>query len=174
MNNFFYDSWIVILKFLIPGIFLGVVYDIFRFLRISRNDRTHSIKKALNERFFLKNTSDDKKRTISFSEPAILFIEDTLFFIIVAITEVLAFFYFNNGEIRICCLIISAVGFFAYQKTIGNLIVFFLKKTLYVIRKTLYFVACTILIPAIFFLKIFKKSFRKKYPKAGETQSKND
>ena len=165
MNGFFYDSWIVILKFLIPGIFLGLVYDIFRFARISRNDYTHSIKKF---------SSDDKKGTTHFSEATMLFIEDTLFFIIVAITEILAFFYFNNGEIRICCLILSAVGFFAYQKTIGNLIIFFLKKTLHIIRKILYLVICMVLSPAIFFLGIFKKLFLKRYPKVEETQSNND
>ena len=49
MNDFFYDSWISILKFIIPGIFLGAVYDIFRLLRISGNDKTNSAFKAIGE-----------------------------------------------------------------------------------------------------------------------------
>jgi hypothetical protein len=41
MNEFFYDSCTLILKFSIPGIFLAMVYDIFRLIRIGRNDLNH-------------------------------------------------------------------------------------------------------------------------------------
>lgn len=175
MNAFFYDSWAVILKFLIPGILLGAIYDLFRFFRIARNDHTYNLKQAIQNRFSSKNDSDVKKRTQKqFSESTILFVEDILFFIIVAITEILAFFHLNNGEIRICYLVVSVVGFFVYQNTIGNLIIFFSKKTLYIIRNVLYFVSCVILIPSIFFFKIFKKLFRKRYPKSRKSQSNND
>ena len=175
MNTFFYDSWIVILEFLIPGIFLSVIYDIFRFFRIARNDHTYNLRQAIQNRFSSKNDSGDKEKTIKwFSESTILFVEDILFFIIVAITEILAFYHLNNGEIRICYLVTSVVGFFVYQKTIGNLIIFFLKKALYIIRKTLYLVACLILTPSIFILRIFKKLFRTRYPKSRKTQSNND
>ena len=156
MNAFFYDSWAIILKFLIPGILLGAIYDIFRFFRIARNDHTYNLKQAIQNRFSSKTDFDVKKRT-TLSESTILFVEDILFFIIVAITEILAFFHLNNGEIRFFYLLVSVVGFFVYQKTIGNLIIFFSKKTIYMIRKVLYFVSCVILIPSIFFLRIFKK-----------------
>ena len=173
MNAFFYDSWAIILKFLIPGILLGAIYDIFRFFRIARNDHTYNLKQAIQNRFSSKTDFDVKKRT-TLSESTILFVEDILFFIIVAITEILAFFHLNNGEIRFFYLLVSVVGFFVYQKTIGNLIIFFSKKTIYMIRKVLYFVSCVILIPSIFFLRIFKKLFRKRYPKIRKTQSNND
>jgi hypothetical protein len=162
MIAFFYDSWIVILKFLILGIFLGAIYDIFRFSRIARNDPTYNIKQKIKKRFFPNNTSDNKKtRSKQISESIIIFIEDILFFIVVAITEILAIFHFNNGEIRICYLIISAIGFFVYQKTIGNLIIFFSKKTLHFLRKIIYIVVCIVLIPLCFFLRISRKLLEK-------------
>ena len=165
MNTFFYDSWDVILNFLIPGIFLGAIYDIFRFCRIARTDHTYNIKQKLKNRFFIKNDSDNKKTNEKHFEPTIVFIEDILFFIIVAVTEILALFHFNNGEIRICFLIVSATGFFVYQKTLGNLIVFFSKKILYFIRKTMYLLICIVLTPVLFIFKIFKKSLCKNMQK---------
>ena len=175
MNAFFYDSWAVIFKFLIPGILLGAIYDLFRFSKIARTDHTYNLKQAIQNRFSSKNDSDVKKRTSKrFSEAAILFVEDVLFFVIVAIVEILAFFHLNNGEIRICYLVISVVGFFVYQNTIGKLSIFFSKKILYIIRKILYFLSCVILIPSIFFFKIFKNLFRKRYSKSRKSQSNND
>ena len=162
MNAFFYDSWIIILEFLIPGIFLGIIYDIFRFFRIARNDHTHNIRQKLKNRFSKKNISDNKKSTTKeIPESIIVFIEDIVFFMIVAITETLAFFHLNNGEIRICYLAASVIGFFAYQKTLGNLIIFFSKKILYFIRKIIYLIICIVLIPSFFFLRISRKLFWK-------------
>ena len=171
MNTFFYDSWDVILKFLIPGMFIGAIYDIFRFCRIARNDHAYNIRQEIKNRFFTKNEPSDTKTNEKHFESAIVFIEDTLFFIIAAVTEILAFFHFNNGEIRICFLIVSVAGFFVYQKTLGNLIVFFSKKILHLIRKTIYLLICIVLIPVLFILKIFKNSFRKICKKR---QSNND
>ena len=146
MNDFFYDSWISILKFIIPGIFLGAVYDIFRLLRISGNDKTNSAFKAIGDRYF----PNRKKSAREFSDTTIVFSEDILFFVIVAITEILATFHINEGEIRIYGLLISAIGFFAYQKTVGRMIIFFSKKILYLIRKIIYLIACLILTPVLF------------------------
>lgn len=159
MIDFFYDSWIVILRFIIPGVFLGMIYDFFRLIRISRNDRTYSVINAIKIRFLQKSDLDNEKAQRRTSEFLIVLIEDILFFVIVAITEVLAVFHFNNGEIRIYCLSISLIGFFAYQKTLGNLMISFSKKILYLIRKTAYIIICVILTPIFFFLKQSKKLF---------------
>lgn len=147
MIAFFYDSWVTVLKFLIPGAFLGIIYDIIRLFRISRNDPTNSVRQAIFERYFSKR----KKSRIHISDTLIVFFEDVLFFLIVALTEIIANFHFNDGEIRIYCLLISMVGFALYQKTIGRLVIFSFKKILYPIRKLIYLIACMILTP-IFFL----------------------
>ena len=151
MIAFFYDSWFVILKYLMPGIFLGAVYDVFRLARISRNDSEHSVKKALRKRFYHKEDSDNQTSKRQISEYTLVLIEDILFFIIVAITEILAVYHFNGGEIRVYCLLISAVGFFIYQKTLGILLIFLSRRILYLIRKTIYLIICIALTP-IFFL----------------------
>lgn len=158
MTEFFYDSWLVILEFLIPGIFLGVVYDIFRLSRIARNDKTFHVTEAIKKRFFSQSTARVKQLKIA--EPWIVFIEDIVFFLIVAVTEILATYHINNGEIRIYCLLISAIGFFAYQKTLGRTVIFFSTKILYLIRKTVYIITCVILTPPFLILKQIKKLFR--------------
>ena len=104
MIAFFYDSWVTVLKFLIPGAFLGIIYDIIRLFRISRNDPTNSVRQAIFERYFSKR----KKSRIHISDTLIVFFEDVLFFLIVALTEIIANFHFNDGEIRIYCLLISS------------------------------------------------------------------
>jgi hypothetical protein len=146
MIDFFYDSWISILKFFIPGVFLGAVYDIFRLLRISRNDATNSAVKAIGDRYFPNRKRSDRK----LSDTALVFMEDILFFVIVAITEILATYHINEGEIRIYGLMISAIGFFVYQKTLGRMFIFFSKKILYLIRRIIYLIACLVLTPVVF------------------------
>lgn len=158
MINFFYDSWIIILKFLIPGICLGMVYDLFRLFRIAGNDPLYSVTNAIKKRYFPKSNSDRKSRK-RISDTGLVFAEDILFFMIVAITEILATFHFNQGEIRIYCLLISAIGFFIYQKTVGRFIIFFSRKILYLTRRIIYLFACVMLTPTFYILRCSKKLF---------------
>ena len=174
MTEFFYDSWLVILEFLIPGIFLGLIYDIFRLSRIARNDMTFQVTEAIKKRFFAQSTVRVKKFKIA--EPWIVFMEDIVFFLIVAVTEILATYHINNGEIRIYCLLVSVIGFFAYQKTLGRLVIFFSTKILYLIRKTVYIIICIILTPPFLISKQTKKLFRAIYLKRKQklTNSRKD
>ena len=157
MTAFFYDSWIIILEFLIPGIFLGAAYDIFRLLRIARNDKTFKVIEAIKKRFFTKSIDYAKKFEVS--ENWIVFIEDIVFFLIVAVTEILATYHINNGEIRIYCLLISVIGFFSYQITLGRLVIYLSTKILYLIRKTIYIIVCVLLTPPVLISKQIRKSF---------------
>ena len=156
MISFFYDSWIIILNFLIPGIFLGMVYDMFRLFRIAGNDKTYSVTNAIKNRYFSKIHFGGKSRK-HISDTVFVFIEDVLFFLVVAVTEILATFHFNHGEIRIYCLLISAIGFFIYQKTMGRLVIFLSSKTLYLIRRIIYWIVCLILTPTFYVLRFSKK-----------------
>ena len=153
MIAFFYDSCSLILKFLLPGIFLGVVYDIFRLFRIGRNDKKYSVRDAIKKRFGRKSNAKIKpKRKISID--LLVFLEDILFFLIVSLTEILSVYHINGGEIRIYGLLFSFLGFIIYQKTISALIIFLSKKILYAIRKLVYGCICFFLIPILFFAKI--------------------
>ena len=157
MTEFFYDSCSLILKFLIPGMFLGIIYDIFRLIRIARNDKTFDPVTAVRKRFFMKSAPVNKRKKADFFNIMIIWIEDIFFFLIVAITEILTLFQLNGGEIRIYCLLFSAVGFFIYQKTIGNLFIFLSKKIIYLIRKMIFILICAILIPLLGIIRVAKK-----------------
>ena len=158
MMDFFYDSYSLILKFLIPGVFLGIVYDVFRLFRIGRNDKTHLVFVSLKRRFGWKS-SRTKKRHIS--DVIWIFIEDILFFLIAAITEILVTYHLNGGEFRIYSLLLSLIGFFIYQKTVGNLLIYFSKKLLYLFRKIMYGICVAILLPCVAIGKIFRKILTK-------------
>lgn len=149
MIHFFYDSYLMVLQFLIPGIFLGLIYDIFRIIRIMRNDSTQRLSEMIRKRFFSQEKEQPKKKIKNSQkrENILIFIEDIFFFLIVAVTEILAVYYFNDGEIRIYCLLFSAIGFICYQKTVGRLVISLSKKIVYFIRKIVYCFVCLILKP---------------------------
>ncbi len=149
MIHFFYDSCLMFFQFLIPGIFLGLVYDIFRIIRIGRNDQTQRLAETIRKRFFPQKEERKKQREKNQAkrEAVLIFFEDIFFFLIVAITEILAVYYFNDGEIRIYCLMFSAIGFLCYQKTIGRLVIALSKKILYLLKKIICFFVCLILKP---------------------------
>ncbi len=157
MNDFFYDSCALILKFSIPGIFLSMVYDVFRLIRIGRNDRNHKVIPALRKRYF--PCANERKRK-NLSENILVFIEDILFWLIAAITEILAIYHINRGEIRIYCLMISVASFFIYRNTVGKLFLFLSTKILYLLRYFLYGIGCLILSPSLFLWKIAKRIVR--------------
>ena len=155
MNEFFYDSCTLILKFSIPGIFLAMVYDIFRLIRIGRNDLNHKPITALRKKYF-PHMSDERKHK-KMSEEWIVFTEDVLFWLIAAITEILAVYHINRGEIRIYCLMISVSGFFIYQRTFGKVFLFLSTKILYLLRYVFYGICCLVLSPSLFLWKILKR-----------------
>ena len=161
MNEFFYDSCSLILKFSIPGILLSMVYDLFRLIRIGRNDRRHSPLDAWRKRYFPCPPSDKRQRKhINISEDILVFAEDILFCLIASFTEILAIYHINRGEIRIYCLMISVCVFFIYQKTVGKAFLILSTKILYLLRYVLYGVGCLILSPTLLFLKTVKRSAR--------------
>ena len=165
MIDFFYDSYHMFFQFLIPGIFLGMIYDFFRLIRIARNDQSFCLLQEIRKRYFQKNETAEsfqEKYRKNLFETLFVFMEDVLFFLIVATTEILAIYHLNNGEIRISCLVFSAIGFLAYQQTVGRLIIFLSRKILYGFRRVLYFLVSLILVPTFFFLKKLSHSKNKK------------
>ena len=162
MIHFFYDSCLMFFQFLIPGIFLGFVYDIFRIIRIGRNDKAYRVGEEIRKRYFPKKAERKSVSVNTLNREAILvFFEDIFFFLIAAITEILAVYYFNDGEIRIYGLLFSGIGFLCYQKTIGRLLICISKKILYLFRKTFYFCICLILTPAFFIVRKIKPKHTK-------------
>ncbi len=78
---------------LILGAVFGLLYDIFRIIRLA-----------------FKNSS------------AVVFVEDIIFWIIATVTTFLFTIIFNNGELRLSLIITQVVGFLIYYFTLGKLI----------------------------------------------------
>ncbi len=152
MNDFFYDSYQLILIFFLPGIFLGIVYDIFRILRIGRTSDL-SVGGAFYEKIrprkplFAPVSRFLSAHPLKAADWVLVFIEDILFWLIAAITEILLIFHTNGGEIRIYCLIASVVGFFLYHQTLGKLITFFAKQIIFLLRCLIYWTLYAIIYP---------------------------
>jgi hypothetical protein len=143
------------IQFLILGMFLGIVYDIFRLIRIGRKNTIFPLRKRIKKRYFKSTIIKDSKisiRKLHF-DTFLVFAEDISFFLIVAITEILATYHLNDGEIRIYCLLFSLVGFAYYQKTIGLFVFFLLRKFLRLFKKCLFICLCVILDPIAFIIK---------------------
>lgn len=178
MINFFYDSYLMFIQFLIPGIFLGIIYDIFYLLRIEKNEKEVSLWRLTIKRYFPNKIKENSKNHIKNKSlyNFFVFAEDICFFFIVAIIEILAIYYLNDGEIRIYCLLFSLIGFFSYQKTIGLFLRFLLIKLSKLLKNLLFMCICIIMEPIAFIIKKckqmiasldFKKRFqRRKYPKS--------
>lgn len=162
MNGFFYDSYQLILIFLLPGVFLGIVYDIFRILRISRASEL-SVSGALYDKIrprkpLFGNTSRIfKTKSIKIADKVIVFIEDVLFWLIVAVTEILFIFHTNGGEIRIYCLLSSILGFILYNRTLGRLVTMFAKQIIFLFRCLIYWVLYAIIYPIKLMINGIKK-----------------
>ncbi len=157
MTDFFYDSFHMIVFFLLPGVFLGVLYDIFRMVRIARKDskEKHLIEK-LHMHFcpskpFIQNTKN-KHDTI------LLFLEDFIFCTLAAITEIILFFHMNQGVIRIYAILISFVGFLWYHHTFGRLTIFIANRLIKFIRILTFYISVILLTPPIAIYKVFYKA----------------
>ncbi len=152
MNEFFYDSYELILIFFLPGVFLGLVYDLFRILRISRT-ASLSVCGAFYDKIrprkplFQSLARFSRKKSLKTADRILVFIEDILFWLIAAVTEILMIFHTNGGEIRIYCLLASVIGFILYHITFGKLVTFFAKQVIFLIRCLLYWLLYAIIYP---------------------------
>lgn len=160
MISFFYDSYRLILFFLIPGIILGAIYDVFRISRMARSNPKGSIVVMLRKHFNLSQTYDvqheQKKNKL---ERIIVFLEDFIFCTMASLMEILLFYHLNGGVIRVYAIFISVLGFVLYKITLERLVMLLAKNIIYVFRRILYFLLCVILSPLVF---IGKRLYRLK------------
>ena len=91
-----------LLASLILGFLLGLVYDVFRTLRVMRRE-------IVPERV----------------DSAIVFVEDLLFSVICAVCVSLLSYAMNRGRIRWFSLLAMAAGFGLYRKTLSRAVMMF-------------------------------------------------
>lgn len=124
------------------GAFGGVYYDLFRFLRALKGQKASPEKQHLWRNF------------LSF---AALFILD--FLCVSSLGAIYCVFLYetHNGFFRFYSLASVLLGFFLYQKTVGKMIVFLLRRMAFLIRKCLSFLFYPV---SSVFRKIFLPIFR--------------
>lgn len=105
MNVLFLEQMYTFLVFIICGIIIGIIFDVFRILRRS------------------------------FKTPDFLtYIEDILFWIITCILFAYTIFTYNNGEIRLYIFIAALIGILIYILTISKYIIKFCVKIIDILK----------------------------------------
>ncbi|MBE6671491.1 MAG: hypothetical protein E7593_04730 [Ruminococcaceae bacterium] len=93
------------------GVFLGVVYDVFRIRRLAFYCEKNT-----------ETTASIFHRQRMFIEEIVIFIEDVLFWLISTVSMCIFIYYVNSGRFRGVALIGAVIGFFVYYKTIGKVV----------------------------------------------------
>lgn len=120
------------LVFVVIGLIIGLLFDIFRILRISFK-----------------------------TKDVVTYIEDILFWIITGILVLYSIFIFNNGEIRFFIFIGIAIGVILYIMLFSSYIIKYSVYIINFIKKVTGIIFNIILIPLRYLRKIFKKIFFK-------------
>lgn len=105
MNVLFLEQMYIFLVFIICGIIIGIIFDIFRILRKS------------------------------FKTPDfVTYIEDILFWIMTCILFAYSIFTYNNGEIRLYIFIAAFIGILIYILTISKYFINFCVKVINIVK----------------------------------------
>jgi len=125
---------------LLLGAALGVVYDIFRSLRL-----------------------------VGFKTFVLVFLEDVLFFAICTISLFSFYMQFSDGKFRIYIFIFTFVGFIIYYLTVGKLVIFLIQKIYNFLVKIVKSIFKKLVYPIFkrFFIPVFD-FFRKKLGKIAD------
>ena len=144
MNTSGENVALLLLYSLLVGVFLGVLWDIFRILRIMAYGKALPPKNLFiplpsSEKEVVKALSVAHTQKFLSMAGILIFISDILFSLSAAISLILLIFHINNGEVRAVALIGAAFGFTAYYFTVGKLTVFFSERIIRLIKKLLRF-----------------------------------
>ena len=147
----FYGTYTSFFRAALLGAFFGILYDVFRIVRISHlpyimpsgkfyeiisiPQRERHTKTIFWQNFFkLSNT-------------VITLVEDLLFWAIASLCEILFIYHVNGGAIRIYFLVISFAIAAIYFLTIGKLTIYFSVRIIFLIRCLLYWIFYIIIYP---------------------------
>jgi len=105
----------ILLYSLFIGVFLAIVYDVFRIRRLAYRTRASFSDKS-------KKITSRKENMI---ESTLIFFEDVLFALIASVVVCIFIFYMNRGQFRGIALVGTFLGFLAYYFTVGRLVMYF-------------------------------------------------
>lgn len=127
----------------VVGTVLGVLYDIFRIIRVAMKPSPGMSPKL---RSFYDAVGD-----------TVIFIEDILFAFIAALVVAVFLFHVNDGQLRWFVLAGAAVGFFLYYMTVGRLVLLCAGAIISFVKAVLGFLLRITIIPLIKLLRIFRR-----------------
>ncbi len=142
MGDTYDQVYTFILYAVLIGMALGVIYDVFRIIRM-----WVSVPGIISDR------KKEKEHKSTFFVNTVVFICDILFFLITAVISAIFIFHVNNGRIRGIALAGSLLGFVAYYNTVGRLVTmisgFIIRGVYFIFR----FILNGIILPCVGFLK---------------------
>lgn len=153
MNWSEYGSFLLLVYSATVGAFLGVLWDVFRIIRIAFHGRKTGAAPPVR----LPSTGEGVERALSFKHgtkiPSLTFFGtflcDLIFCLICAVCVVLLLFQLNDGEVRMFSLLGALAGFAVYYFTVGRLTVYFSDVIIKAVKKTVYTVLRFTLFPVI-------------------------
>lgn len=160
MISDFYSSYSSFILSALLGISIGMIYDIFRILRIARIPQI-----APRGKFYdiikIPDSSLPKfaklKSMIKLSSDILVFAEDIIFWIIISLLQIIFIYHINDGEIRLYFFIFSFLGALVYFFTVGKAVMYFSIRIIFLIRCLLYWAFYIIIYPIKKSLSFFAK-----------------
>ena len=129
----FYGTYSAFVNAALLGVFLGMVYDVFRILRISRMPYI-----VLAGKFYDIIKIPERKpwgvRFFTVSDKLLTFAEDIVFWIIASAAEILFIYQVNGGAVRIYFIMCTFAGALLYFFTAGKITMFFSVRIIFLIR----------------------------------------
>lgn len=147
------------------GALLGVLWDIFRIIRLivcngRSTDNSFPIRLPASEREVTKALSFKHRQKVL---PIILiFISDLLFCLFAAVSVILLLFHLNGGQIRGFVLFGAALGAVIYYFTVGKLTFAFSDRIIRGAKRLIRFILSVTVIPVFGLLKELTRSALRK------------
>jgi hypothetical protein len=156
----FYGTYANFLNSALIGMVLGIIYDIFRILRIARQPyimpegKLYELIKIPTKK--IKPRKNKFRKIFIFSDNLITFAEDIIFWIIASFSMVLFIYHANGGVIRIYFIIFYFIGAALYFFTIGKITIYFSVRIIFLVRCLLYWSFYIIIYPVRLLFRLMK------------------
>ncbi|MGN1095012.1 MAG: spore cortex biosynthesis protein YabQ [Eubacteriales bacterium] len=144
------------------GVIFGLIYDVFRILRISRLPYIAPSGKFYDKIKIPEKPKENKKSLFTdilhFSDTAITITEDIVFWLIITVCEILFIYHVNGGEIRIYFFLCTLFGAAVYFFTAGKIVMYFSVRIIFLTRCLLYWMIYIIIYPIRKVFLAFKRA----------------
>ena len=143
---------------IILGVFLGVIYDVIRLLRVMWGVHKKSEIETNEIPNFIRRYIRLPKKKLAKKKNGMLFVAvgDILFFVFSACAFSIFTYYFNDGVIRGFALFGMTLGFFVYYFTVGRMVFFLSLQIVIFVKRAVSYGFFLLLFPIFY---IFEKIY---------------